>query len=111
MDDVDPEGVDGVAADVIPIDSGDQDLPLVVVDEQATDHLGTLPTLLARAPVPVKDAPDVDPEAVCPRSSKIRKQQEFLISSWPPGTKSAFKCSEKVEQRSCIQILSSFYFF
>ena len=38
MNDIDPECVHGVSADVIPVDPGDEDLPLVVVAKQATDH-------------------------------------------------------------------------
>ena len=38
MDNVHPEGVHSVAPNVVPVDSGDEDLPLVVVAEQAADH-------------------------------------------------------------------------
>ena len=41
MNHIDPKGVYGVAANVIPVDPGDQHLPLVVVAEQAADHVGT----------------------------------------------------------------------
>ena len=33
MNDVDPKGVDGVTANVIPVNSRDQDLALMVVDK------------------------------------------------------------------------------
>lgn len=39
VDDVDPEGVHSISADVIAIYSRDEHLALVVVDEQAADHL------------------------------------------------------------------------
>ena len=41
MDDIDSEGVNCVPADVVPVHPGDQHLPLVVVAEEAADHVGT----------------------------------------------------------------------
>ena len=38
MDNVHSEGVHGVTTDVVPVDPGDEDLTLVVVAKQATDH-------------------------------------------------------------------------
>ena len=38
VDDVDAEGVDGVAADVVAVHARDEHLALVVVDKEAADH-------------------------------------------------------------------------
>lgn len=38
MDDIDPEGIDSIAADVVTVHTGDEHLTLVVVDEQAPQH-------------------------------------------------------------------------
>ena len=38
MNDVNSEGVHGIATNVIPVDPGDQDLSLVIVNEEASDH-------------------------------------------------------------------------
>ena len=40
MDDVDSEGIDSIAANIVSEDAGDEDLALVVVAEQAADHVG-----------------------------------------------------------------------
>ena len=40
MDDVDSEGIDSIAANIVSKDAGDEDLALVVVTEQAADHDG-----------------------------------------------------------------------
>lgn len=40
MDDVDPECVHCVPADVVPVDARDEHLALVVVAEEAPDHGG-----------------------------------------------------------------------
>lgn len=39
VDDVDPKGVHGIPTDVVAVNSRDQHLALVVVDEQAANHL------------------------------------------------------------------------
>ena len=41
MDNIDPEGIHRIPPDVVPVHPGDQHLPLVVVAEQAADHVGT----------------------------------------------------------------------
>ena len=38
MNDVHPEGINSIPADIIPEDPGDEHLPLVVVAEEAADH-------------------------------------------------------------------------
>ncbi len=41
VDNVDPEGVNGIPADVITVHPGDENLPLVVVDKESSYHLET----------------------------------------------------------------------
>lgn len=43
MDDINTKGINGVSSNVISVDSGDQDLSLVVVNEEASNHGGKLP--------------------------------------------------------------------
>ena len=43
MNHVHPESVDGVPADVVPVNPGDEDLALVVVHEESPDHCWQTP--------------------------------------------------------------------
>ena len=38
MDDVDSESIDSISANIISVDTGDENLPLVIVAEQPTNH-------------------------------------------------------------------------
>ncbi len=42
MNDVDPEGIDSISSDVIPIDTRDQDLSFMVVYKQTSNHFNPL---------------------------------------------------------------------
>jgi hypothetical protein len=55
VNDIHSKGIDGIAADVVAVDSRDEDLALVVVDEQASNHFRPFsPTLhvFENEPVP-----------------------------------------------------------
>ena len=40
VDDIDPKGIDGVAANVIAVNARDEDLTLMIIYKKATNHLG-----------------------------------------------------------------------
>ena len=40
MYDIDPESIDGIPSNIISVHSGDQNLSFVIVDEEATNHIG-----------------------------------------------------------------------
>ena len=58
MDNIDPKGIHSVPPDVVPVHPGDQHLPLVVVAEEAADHVGTARHHLGRSQATVR--PSVD---------------------------------------------------